>query len=140
MRPVQSDLFSCPPFQSRLSPGSQSTRGCVLQGQPGQLAAAAPALLECDLTGNLLPDWAAVVAVLRELPHLRVLNLTASRLTQPSAGLAAHGSFSALRTLVLNRCCIQRWDEVRVLAVCRPHLSQVLLGGYAAAALCVFNM
>ncbi len=103
------------PFPGRLTDTSRH----ICQGQPRVLAAAVPALLECDLTGNLLPDWPAVAAVLRELPRLLILNLTASRLAPPSPGLAAPGNFSALRTLVLNRCCIRRWDEVRVLNVCR---------------------
>ncbi len=79
------------------------------------LAEAAPALLECDLTGNLLPDWAAVAAVLGELQRLRVLNLTASRLAPLSsrAEPAALGPFNALRTLVLNRCGIRCWAQVR---------------------------
>ena len=110
-------------FPGRLT----DTSLCTCQGQPGELAAAAPALLECDLTGNLLPEWPAVAAVLRELPRLLVLNLTASRLAPPRAGLATPGSSSALRTLVLNRCCIRRWDEVRLLIVCCFHLTQIVM-------------
>ena len=91
-----------------------------IQGQPGELADAAPALVECDLTGNLLPDWAGVAAVLCELPRLRILNLTASRLASPPprAAPAFVGAFSNLRTLVLNKCGIRRWDEVRSARIC----------------------
>ena len=85
------------------------------QGAPGALAEAAPALAECDLTGNLLPDWTAIAAVLDELPRLRALNLTASRLAPLSLpdDLPVLGPFAGLRTLVLNRCGISRWAEVR---------------------------
>lgn len=83
------------------------------QGPPGELRAAVPALEELDLSGCLLPDWAALCGVIWELPRLRLLNLSATRLTAPpwpdAAG--AEGTFSGLRTLILNRCALQ-WSQV----------------------------
>ena len=116
------------PITSEAKTGSKAEHVNVkllrIQGAPGALVEAAPALVECDLTGNLLPDWAAVAAVLRELPRLRVLNLTASRLAPPSptAEPAALGPFNAVRTLVLNRCGMQRWGEVRQFSASQPDL------------------
>ena len=73
-----------------------------------------PALEELDLSGCLLPDWAALCGVLRELPQLRLLNLSATRLAAPSplAAAGAGGTLSGLRTLILNRCALQ-WSQVR---------------------------
>lgn len=87
------------------------------QGPPGELRAVVPALEELDLSGCLLPDWPALCGVLGELPRLRLLNLSATRVTPPPpppAAVAEAGvGFSGLRTLIMNRCALQ-WSQVRL--------------------------
>jgi hypothetical protein len=91
---------------------------CVLlQGPGGALAAAAPNLLQLDLTDNLLSNWASVAQICSELPQLRVLQLSNNRLALPSS--VSRGSLQelpGLQCLVLNQCSIT-WQQVRMVAV-----------------------
>ena len=80
------------------------------QGPPGALHALAPNLAELDLGSNLFPSWGEVGGLARELPHLHALDVTGNRMAFPASPTAAR--FSALRTLVLNRCCIG-WQQAR---------------------------
>jgi len=59
---------------------------CRRQGPPGELGAAAPAVEELDLSGCLLPSWAAAARLAAELPRLQTLDLSGARLAFPEGG------------------------------------------------------
>lgn len=88
----------------------------LLQGPAGALAAAAPNLVQLDLTDNLLSSWGSVAQICSELPQLRVLQLSNNRLALPcsmhSGGPDAVQVLLGLQCLVLNQCSIS-WQQVR---------------------------
>lgn len=84
-----------------------------------------PKLEELDVRGNLLPDWQAVGLICEELPALKFLDLSNSRIRIPSDSLPI---FYNLRTLVLNNCGIT-WKQVERLKKSLPVLEELHLGG-----------
>ena len=56
-----------------------------------------------------------MTGILQELPQLRLLDLSANRLSvPPSVGSAVGGAtFSGLHALILNHCAIQ-WSQVPI--------------------------
>lgn len=81
-----------------------------LQGPASELAAAAPGLLELDVTSNLVSSWQFAVDAVGALPALEVLNLSANALCL--ARPAAPPTLPGLRALVLNNCGVA-WQDVR---------------------------
>lgn len=86
------------------------------QGPNGELATAALALAELDVSDTLIGSWHAALRIMRQLPALRQIDLSRTRLAlpapaqPPAAGLAA----DRLQTLVLNECRLT-WAEVKTL-------------------------
>jgi len=73
----------------------------------------APLLEELDLSGSLLPSWAAVGAVASKLPSLVALDLSRARLGPvPEGGVPA---LSRLRVVVLNRTGVTLGGALRAL-------------------------
>mmetsp|Transcript_22754 Transcript_22754/g.74074 ORF Transcript_22754/g.74074 Transcript_22754/m.74074 type:complete len:541 (-) Transcript_22754:239-1861(-) len=93
-------------------------------GDPGSVSGATPRATELDLTGALIPDWSEVAAFGRELPALRMLNLSQTRARfhpapEPSA-------FAALETLILNGCALE-WEQVEAVSASAPELKELSL-------------
>jgi hypothetical protein len=84
----------------------------LLQGPAGALAAAAPNLVQLDLTDNLLSSWDSVSQICRELPQLHVLQLSSNRLALPCSMCSGVQVLPGLQCLVLNQCSIT-WQQVR---------------------------
>ncbi|WIA09989.1 hypothetical protein OEZ85_010201 [Tetradesmus obliquus] len=101
-------------------------------GPAGALAAAAPNLVQLDLTDNLLSSWGSVAQICSELPQLRVLQLSNNRLALPcsmhSGGPDAVQVLLGLQCLVLNQCSIS-WQQVGVLQRCLPNLLELHVAG-----------
>ncbi|KAF6257321.1 hypothetical protein COO60DRAFT_1240608 [Scenedesmus sp. NREL 46B-D3] len=97
-------------------------------GPAGALAAAAPNLVQLDLTDNLLSSWDSVRQICSELPRLRVLQLSNNRLALPSSirsgSPGAVQVLPGLQCLVLNHCSIT-WQQVGVLQRCLPNLLEL---------------
>jgi hypothetical protein len=85
----------------------------VRQGSDGELAEAAPALAELDLSSTLVGSWHDALAIMQQLPALRQLDLSRTRLALPPQPAALPDSQTGVRlqTLVLNECHIS-WAQV----------------------------
>ena len=82
---------------------------------PRELQLAVPQLAELDLAGNLISSWSEVAKLAEELPRLRFLNLSHSRLSI-SPQLGGLPGFAMLHTLVLNSTGIT-WEQVSLLCL-----------------------
>ncbi|XP_037071964.1 tubulin-specific chaperone E-like [Pollicipes pollicipes] len=100
-------------------------RECLITGDnPPLLGEVCPSIEELDLAENLLNSWAAVADIVRQLPRLRVVNLSENRLLGPDASLRP--AFATVRILLANR---QRytWSEVLECACMWPHVHRLTL-------------
>ncbi|KAF0296185.1 Tubulin-specific chaperone E [Amphibalanus amphitrite] len=81
---------------------------CVAGDSSQLLGQLCPNIEELDLAENLLSSWAAVAEITRQLPKLRILNISENRLAEPDAALRP--AFASLQILMANR---QRytWEE-----------------------------
>ncbi|BBN16397.1 tubulin-specific chaperone E [Marchantia polymorpha subsp. ruderalis] len=100
--------------------------GVCSAGPRGQVGGLAPCIKELDLTGNLLPDWNAVGQICDELPLLRVLNLSCSRISMDAESI--NPALSNIQTLVLNNCHIT-WQQVDQLKLSLKSLEELHLCG-----------
>ena len=83
------------------------------QGPREELAEAAPALAELDLSSTLVGSWHDALAIMQQLPALRQLDLSRTRLALPSQPAALQDLLMGIRlqTLVLNECHLS-WAQV----------------------------
>lgn len=102
-------------------------------GEPGAIRAAAPSIVDLDLTGNPLAGWKAVLDIASQLDHLRFFSLVRVPLPPPVPTLpsaeAIGATFRALRTLVLNETGL---TFTSACAVCLhlPLLEELQLGDH----------
>lgn len=83
------------------------------QGSHGELAEAAPALAELDLSSTLVGSWHDALAIMQQLPALQQLDLSCTRLALPPQPAFLPDSLMSVRlqTLVLNECRLS-WAQV----------------------------
>lgn len=102
-------------------------------GEPGAIRAAAPAIVDLDLTGNPLGGWQTVLDIAAQLDHLRFLSLVRVPLPPPVPTLpsaeAIGASFRALRTLVLNETGLT-FASACAVCVHLPLLEELQLGDH----------
>jgi len=88
-------------------------------------------LVELDLAGNMLWEWAEVLAVARALPGLRALTLSGNAVRDPPLVLLRappSPSPSGIRRLVLNACNVRSWGTpLWLLRDVMPQLEELLL-------------
>ncbi|CAK9214483.1 unnamed protein product [Sphagnum troendelagicum] len=100
--------------------------GVCSAGAQGEIRLSAPNITDLDLTGNLIPEWQEVGRICEELPALKLLDLSSSRIAITMRdGLPV---LSNLTTLVLNHCAM-RWKHVEVLNGCLPKIEELSLCG-----------
>ncbi|CAL8471372.1 g10914 [Coccomyxa elongata] len=98
-------------------------------GPPGVLHGTAPNLQELSLAANLLASWDEVSRLADELPLLHSLDLSWNRMAFPAAPSdSPEHVFAALRRLVLNHCCID-WEQVMRIEKALPALDELRLSG-----------
>ena len=105
--------------------------GGAEEGAPSSLLQLCPRVKEADLQGNLLGSWAEVAALGRQLPLLRVLNLSDNRLPPLTAEEAAGplaGCLPALRTLILSGTGVG-WASLQQLRHLAPLLEELHAAG-----------
>ncbi|XP_043197939.1 tubulin-specific chaperone E-like isoform X3 [Amphibalanus amphitrite] len=97
---------------------------CVAGDSSQLLGQLCPNIEELDLAENLLSSWAAVAEITRQLPKLRILNISENRLAEPDAALRP--AFASLQILMANR---QRytWEEVLQCAPMWPDVRRLTL-------------
>lgn len=66
---------------------------------------------ELDLSSNLISDWGVVIEIIKQLPKLRVLNVSENRLASLKQ-LKISNTFENVKVLVLNKLGIS-WEEVK---------------------------
>jgi len=71
-----------------------------------------PNIVHLDVSQNLIDSWDTVTDITRQLPLLEVLNVSHSRLADPSSPDKLKGAFPKLRSLVLNSCAISSWSKI----------------------------
>jgi hypothetical protein len=102
---------------------------------PTGLADLCPRLREVDLRSNLISDWAEVALLGRQLPNLRVLNLSDNKLLPLTDALVAAtpalaapspsgAPFPALRTLVVSETGMD-WPNIALLSALCPVLEEL---------------
>ena len=82
-----------------------------MQGPDGELGAAVPALAELDLSSSLVDSWNSVLSIMRELPALRLINLSHTRMWLPSRMDRSWSGVTSLQAIVLNNCHVS-WSQV----------------------------
>ncbi|XP_007936661.1 tubulin-specific chaperone E [Orycteropus afer afer] len=115
--------------QSQLSKLQEvSLRNCAVNcaGEKGIIAETCPNIRRVDLSRNLLSSWDEVIRIADQLKHMDVLILSENKLQFPVGSPSLTGTFSALKTLVLNRTGIT-WAEVLHCACGWPVLEELYL-------------
>jgi Leucine-rich repeat (LRR) protein len=97
----------------------------------GPLSSICPRLRELDLRANLFSTWDKLAEIGRQLPNLRILDISDNLLQPLDAASAAsiHGAFPNLKVLIMNdmRGSSAIWDEMIVGAVSKlaPNLEEL---------------
>jgi len=86
-----------------------------------------PNIVHLDVSQNLIDSWDTVTDITRQLPLLEVLNVSHSRLADPSSPDKLKGAFPKLRSLVLNSCAISSWSKITFVDNHMPWLEEIFL-------------
>ncbi|XP_060047940.1 tubulin-specific chaperone E isoform X3 [Erinaceus europaeus] len=95
-------------------------------GDKGEIANLCPNIRVLSLSKNLLSSWDEVINIADQLKRLESLTLSENKLKFPSGLQSLPGTFSTLKTLVLNRTGVT-WSEVLRCASGWPVLEELYL-------------
>jgi hypothetical protein len=84
-------------------------------------------IVDLDISHNLISSWDTVTDITRQLPLLEILNVSHSRLADPSSPDKMKGAFPKLRSLVLNSCGISSWNKIAFVDSYMPWLEEIFL-------------
>ncbi|CAG8685773.1 10461_t:CDS:10, partial [Cetraspora pellucida] len=96
-------------------------------GNPGEIEATCPNIVDLNLSKNLLSDWETVAHICQELKKLEVLRLNYNRFQMLKAVPNFSNAFLNLKSLSLNYTRIF-WDQIELLEPYFPSLENLQLG------------
>ncbi|XP_074468244.1 tubulin-specific chaperone cofactor E-like protein [Sebastes fasciatus] len=103
-----------------------SGTGIRKAGDQTDIAAFCPHVVELDLSHNQLNDWTEISAIVSNIPHLDLLNLSRNPLRGVELEPSMAEVFSGVRKLVLINTHIS-WDTVHTLTGHTPELEELFL-------------
>ncbi|CAG8825175.1 26772_t:CDS:10, partial [Gigaspora margarita] len=96
-------------------------------GNPGEIEATCPNIVDLNLSKNLLADWESVACICQELKKLEILRLNYNRFEPLKTVPNFSNAFLNLKNLSLNHTRIS-WDQIELLEPCFPSLENLQLG------------
>ncbi|CAG8480640.1 10838_t:CDS:10 [Acaulospora morrowiae] len=96
-------------------------------GNPGEIEALCPNIIDLNLSKNLLPDWETVISICKQLKKLEILRLNYNRFQVLTSTPNASDAFLNLKNLSLNYTRIT-WDQIELLEPCLPNIENLQLG------------
>eukprot|EP01006_Ploeotia_vitrea_P020093 TRINITY_DN52342_c0_g1_i1.p1 TRINITY_DN52342_c0_g1~~TRINITY_DN52342_c0_g1_i1.p1 ORF type:complete len:497 (+),score=66.54 TRINITY_DN52342_c0_g1_i1:19-1509(+) len=109
---------------ARLRIISLRDEGVGLAGEPGEIAALTPNLMELDLSYSNIDNWQTVLDICKQLPRLRILDVSCNKFTMPDS---MEGCTNVAR-LVLNKT-ETTWDNLLQLSPFFPQLQELHFEG-----------
>lgn len=112
--------------------GASLRESFVSRVDPGSLSGLCPKIREVDLSSNLMSDWMSIAELGRQLPMLRVLNLSGNKLQPLSPAFVAEkqlaGCLPALKTLIVSNTGLD-WSSIACLDKLCPALEELHICG-----------
>ncbi|CAG8483594.1 9173_t:CDS:10 [Acaulospora colombiana] len=96
-------------------------------GNPGEIEALCPNIIDLNLSKNLLSNWETVASICRQLKNLEILRLNYNRFQILKGPPNFSEVFLNLKSLSLNHTRIT-WDQIELLEPCLPSIENLQLG------------